>query len=566
MAFKWDYEIDDIKIMVENFIKDSSNKSERIIQIKNAREIVKLLKEDMNNYLYTVSLIDFVTYINSNKQIKQVLVDLDNYIYKLNSNKSLYSKIVKVYDHLKKKNIPDMLFVERIIQGYEKVGIKANSSNLYKTIQGLDNKLNDCTTSFKNIIPLFNKSIVLKDNYAKLNGFTNYSNMVNNKNIANNTENINKFLYSILLCVKEKYNSEYLTLVALNSHKPINSSNIIGLIQKMKDQHNLNINVQEYFSRVRTVSYILEIFENIFKIRFIKAVNSKAWKTSINVMNVEHDGKLLGTIYFDFIGNDSNKCFIIPNTNSTVGILIKSYSDNLTIADMVSFFSDLTLIVQYIISAYYSKNNLLNFINNEADFVKIPSLIMEYVFWSPGILQSLSCNIHTGKKLNDTQIKSIIEARDLTIAFELKQQITLSFYDQIIYSSSELVSKINSESKDIYDNIFRKVNTLISPEINIEDGILYPGISTRDMLGGNGLTYTTLWSKVIASNIYFKAENINNLRNIMKTIICSSNGKETVNKLFTDSLSVEGLVKVHNLPISDLYDDETEYQNVYTEK
>lgn len=568
MSFEWKYQNKDIDNMAEIFIKKSVKRMNLLLD---DGPLIDLLKEDIDEYLYISSLFNFLAVINNNKDIYYInLKKIDNYINKLNSNKQIYNKICEY----KKAKGHDLLFLQKVIQGYEKVGIKIDGrlndiirveSALNVVIPYEENitvnrkkKEEEYYNKFKKYTSSLLNNIILKNKWAVSHKEGCYSDYVNKYNLAKNSENINKFLYNLLYCIKEKYNDEHTALLDLNKGTAINSWDLEFLLKKYRDSEELGIDVSKYFSHETCIPQVFEVFENIFNIIIIKVQDVEPlWGKNVQKYVIKVQDNIIGTFYLDLLNNyNLNKCFLIPNFDKIVGILIKSGKTQFfKVNDLVSFFHDFTHIIQYILSSNNIKHNLLNVVNNEIDLIKTPCFIMEYIFWTPGIIKKLSSHYKTQAKLTDDNINQIIKMRDLTLGFEFKKHITLAFYDQVIYSSDELLKICTKKdvNETLFYNVFQKINKLISPEINIPSYVLYPGTPINYMFGSNAIYYNYLWNKVYAAELFYKTKSLDDLKATLQKLILNPDKKSIVD--------LEGFINIHNITV----DNSTEYSNYYTE-
>lgn len=571
----WKYTSNELTMLVNNFITNSKKRMQNITN-DNPKNTLMLLNEDINEYLYISSLLNFLTIITKNIMYTDSLKKINIYINKINSDKTLFSKIYDCYKKGKYMD-EDLLFMQKVVNGYEKVGINIDnildiSSSIFECEKKLSinvpqvnlnnsnknirkNKEEQYYKNFTQYISKMNDNILLKHKYALLRGDKSFSDYTNKYNLSKTSENINKFLYNLLLCIEEKYLIEYESLIALNNNNPLNSWDIDYLLDIYKKKHNPDINVEEYFPLDNTLKHIFGVFGDIFGISVESNNNNNLWNKSVKKYTLSINEHILGVFYFDFFNNyNIDKCFMVPSS-IYYSILIKNLkSPYLKMGEIISIVHDFTHIVQYFISANSCKYNFLNIMNNEIDFIKIPSFIMEYIFWTPGIIKKISGHYKTNNKLDDDTINKLIYLRDVTLGFDLKKHITIAFYDQVIYSSDELINICNEgKNQNVFNKVFDKINKLISPEINIQEYILYPGIPLNYFFGCNAVYYSYLWNKVHAAEIYSNINNFNDLKMALKKLLNNTFKK--------GEISLEGFIKLHNIPNI----KSENYTNHYTE-
>ena len=73
--------------------------------------------------------------------------------------------------------------------------------------------------------------------------------------------------------------------------------------------------------------------------------------------------------------------------------------------------------------------------NVEQDFVEMPSQMLENWMWQPKILKMVSSHYKTKLPLNGTMIQKKIKSKNLHIATETLNQITMATVDLILNSA-----------------------------------------------------------------------------------------------------------------------------------
>lgn len=600
-------DLKDIIHLVEEYMKKSQSIAKDLPNIpeKKYKIIYNFIKLDNKEYIYISNLLKFynIIYLN-NKQylakIVEILNILEEFIMEQNKNIDVYNKLIKVIEYLeclvieknyKNKNDKDeddliLSYLKVIAKGYERSGNKTDTTNCHKLIKQSNNKLKE--RKLNNIINIKNSSsrkkyeseyydltktidffvtlIVLKDKFSKCNGYGNYSKYINNETFLKNQDNIMKIIWYIMENIKEKYKLEYDDLFQLNNNKKINSWDLEYLLDEYKSQYlnSIGFNIDSYFQLNNILDNIIKLFSNLFDINITNKTNLNIWNNNILKYDVIKNNITIGELFLD-LDNSINSTYIFPKCDEdsiNIGVIIKSYLNDTQIFDIVDFIHTLSYTLKYIVN----NNDKVEF---SYDHNYILEHLMEYVFWYPKMMKLISSNKH-GTKLNESQIEKIINYRDLTIGFEIIRDITLSFYDQIIYTQQFIDKFRNINGIDdcllIFYNLFKKISEKISPDINFQNGILYPGIDYSEQFGNNGLYYCKLTNKILAAQIFSKIienKKYNNLKEIIDKLI--NNSKDEISSFISGEINLDGFIKIHNIPKNDDV-TESEYSNTYTEK
>lgn len=477
-------------------------------------------------------------------KVKQEISKLENYIiqYVYKFETQLIGLDKQELEGLP-TNFLNMLSIVNKSQG--KYGITLNKDNYNICMSYIKNdkirknlELFYCTASFK-IIDKTIKMIILKDKYAKLLGFNNYSDYRNTKSMAGNSENIKEFLLNLLEKFNYRYFKEIGTLLKIkkydqknnNINLDLNSWDIEYYITKWKQEYGLDEQViKEYFPLKHVIKVLINEYERIFNLKFIKIKDKPTWYKDVLTYAV-HDmnsikKEVIGYIYLDLFSRENKykqiRCFVLrpacpypynssKNENPIIALttFFNKNDQLLTHNDVLSLSHEFGHIVHYIYAK--SKYCILSGANIQHDFIEVPAKVMEDLCWNKDILKKLSKHYKTNKSLSDEIIDKMIKIRDLNIGIFFKKQILIALYDQLVYSSDNLISmcetiiKNNNNVNDklistitvLYKQLFQKV----LPNVNINDNMLLPLEWINIVHLNDARYYDSVWSKICAGDI-----------------------------------------------------------------
>ncbi len=429
--------------------------------------------------------------------------------------------------------------------------------------------------------------------------------------MAKNSDNIKEFLNEILFKLDFRFFKEISTIQKIKKNKNINSWDIDYYLIKWKRKYGLNENtVQKYFPIGHVINEIINIYQDLFGIKFEKQQNVKAWDPRIilyKIYDLSNDKrKLLGYFYLDLFNRKGKikqtRCFSLQSPSiypygsniyqPCVVVLVSSIlqDDNsrehlLYHSDVLSLFHEFGHVVYQMLGK--SKYSILTSSNVEFDFMQIPSLILDNMCWNPIIMKRLSKHYKSGEYLPDSIIKKMVKIRNLNIGIYHKKIVMSSIYDQLIHSSNDFMTicedflktpdtnnKIDNIKKTL-SNLYRQIHDQIlryiandKIKIGFNSGTIFPNEFISVLIGNDARFYGLLWSKIYATDIYNeKFKDLQNLkkngmefRNEFLSIGGNIDGIEIIKKYLGRKPSVDGFLDFYGL------EKNTEYSFFNTDK
>jgi len=531
-------------------------------------------------------------------KIKQEITKTENYIknYIINDNKTISLNDIELegLSNTFKNNLNK-------INNTNKYSLVLNKSTYNTCIQNINNSI-----VRKNIELIYSaktydividiaRLIVLRDKYAKILSYKNYSDYKTELNGAKNSQNVRDFLRTVIETMEYRYVKEVSTLKKIKNSDSLNSWDLSYYITKWRKEYGVNDrSISEYFPLKHVLQSILEIYSDLFQLKFTEIKNTNTWHPSVKTYSVIDNKTLqnIGFFYLDLYKRegkyDQMCCFVIRqpclyplyginNSQTPIISLVASLGSSLKVKknillnhnEVVSLFHEFGHVMHNILGK--TKYSLFSGTNVENDFVETPSQILEYLCWDKQILQKLSCHYKTKKCLPDHIINKMIKMRDLDIGIHYKKHCLIAIYDQLIHSSDPFIKLCNelivSDAEVTKANlvpIFVKTYKQLHQQIlcsntnndifkiGYNDRILFPGVWINYLFSNNHLYYSKIWSKVYAGDIYnmYKTD-IKELGNVIKNKILIYGGTKSSLDIMVDILgrkpNIDGFIKLHNL-------------------
>ncbi len=420
--------------------------------------------------------------------------------------------------------------------------IKANKNNYNICMKYIINEKvrENIETYYSNLcagtlINYITKLIVLRDKHAKLLSYKCHSDYKAFIQMTKNSNNIKNFMAELLTKLNFRYMRELDTIKKISNDKQLYTHDIQYYITKWKQEYGINDNVlKEYFEFNNTMNGIFKIYEKLFSITFIKLNNKNTWHPDVTIYAIlNKTQKLIGHLYLDVFSRDSKykqtRCFCLkPGTltgqlpsvvlMSSIGTIEKT-KDNVTLVnfqDVISLFHEMAHVMHHIFGK--TKYAIFNGLNVEVDFVETPAQVLDLLCWEKHVIKQLSHHYQTGESLDDTIISKLIKFKNIDVGLHYKKHILVSLFDQMVYSSQQVVDTIEGLLKtgnvdDInttMSNLYRQLNNeiMIDNKKNLKYkiglsnkiGVPYDWIST--FLGSDAQYYCSIWSRVISADMY----------------------------------------------------------------
>ncbi len=391
--------------------------------------------------------------------------------------------------------------------------------------------------------------IVLKDKYAKLLGYDNYSDYKSSNQVAKNSENIKNFLTELLHKLDFRYSKEMNTLLRVkkennnNNNNCINSWDLQYYINKWKKEYGLNDNeARKYFPLKHVLYQILDIYQKLFKIEFVKIEEPFVWHNDV-VMYAVYDKsgfekEIVGYLYLDLFNrpgkHKDTRCFsllpacIFPLKMNRYQIPIVALTASLektkhillSHAEIISLFHEFGHVMHHIFGK--TKYSIFSGTNVEFDFVETPAQILENLCWNKDILKKLSYHYKTGDKLPYNIIEKMIKVKGLNIGLSYKYNIMIAIYDQLIHSSENFIDicenivKADEDEKisqnrlaNTFVNLYKQLyGQIMSSSLDknsvivLNEGMFLPIEWTNFICTGGAQQYGYIWSKIYSDDVY----------------------------------------------------------------
>lgn len=426
--------------------------------------------------------------------------------------------------------------------------------------------------------PIILKLIELRNKRAKMVGYSDHLNYTTELLVSGNGEKVKNFLEDMIIKTTKSCKKD-LNILKLIKGSDINPWDVAFYKEQIKKQnYNIDSNkLKEFFELKNTINKTLNIYQNLFGLKFVKNDDKIVWHNDVityDVFNInkcknecinecknecmnECKNGYIGTFYMDLHPRPhkynhaacfplqpscslSNKNKIYP-VSAIVTNFTKSNNDKpslLSFDEVVTFFHEFGHIVHQLLGR--SKFSLFSGSSTETDFVEAPSQMLENWCWEKESIKYLSKHYETNEQLDDTTIDNLINIKNLLSGFSIRKQIYLSEFDVIVHSDQKLINTLNDTEEAIKSKILYYITKKLHKNmigIPIQKNT-FSFASFGHFSGYDAQYYSYLWSGVYAADMFYEKFK-NNLFN-------PKIGLEYRKKILEKGGTIDGAIMIKN--------------------
>lgn len=325
--------------------------------------------------------------------------------------------------------------------------------------------------------PLFKEIIVLRDEAARLVGYKTHADLRISEKMAKNSDNVKSFLKSIEGRAKSGLQGE---IAQLRKHKEADYKERglefdgelyiwdVPYYKRVQKEREYSVDenaVAEYFSMWPTFNGMLDIFRNLFGLRFEELDEAKRaalsstgngddikWHDEVVVYAVWNDdtGEFGGYLYLDmhprdnkyshyanfgigpgYVGRDGKRVF--PYTALVCNFTRPSKEKPALLKhhEVVTLFHELGHGIHNLVGRTqftYTHGTAVS-----RDFVEAPSQMLEHWCWLPKVLKSLSSHWKTKEQISDEVIAKLISTKRVNSCMFALTQIFYGTFDLTVH-------------------------------------------------------------------------------------------------------------------------------------
>jgi oligopeptidase A len=351
---------------------------------------------------------------------------------------------------------------------------------------------------------LITKILSLRDEEAKLLGFSNFAEVSLSKKMASSPDEVLEFLYSLAKPSLPKAKEELKELEEFAS-KSLEPWDIAYYSEKLKKKkYDIDDEVyMPYFEKEATVKGMFNFLEELFGIEFEKT-DAKVWHKSVEVYDLKENGRIFGRIYCDLETREGKRggawmddweqhpqsAFIVANFSPSS----KNTPSLLRPSDVETLFHEMGHAIHHLFSKV-SEINVNGIGGVEWDGVEFPSQFLENFAYEPKVLQRFAKHYETKEVLPTHLIQKLKDAKNYHSAMMVVRQLEFSIFDMKIHLKKYDARKV----QEILDNIRKELAVVIPPNYN-----KFQNSFSHIFAGGYSAGYYSYkWAEVLSADAFF---------------------------------------------------------------
>lgn len=371
-------------------------------------------------------------------------------------------------------------------------------------------------------ISLLEDNLFLRYQAAKLLGYPTHAHNRLDTRMAKNPKNVMNFLGDLEKKLKPLAKKEQKELLKYKTKKTGEKTKKIETWQSgywsnkyKKEHYDIDAEkIKEFFPTDYVIENMLEIFGNLFDVKFKKA-DIDTWHKDVVAYKVfdNKKGQTIAYIYMDLYPREGKykhaACFdLVAGKELKDGSYQKPFTAIVANLNPPSKERPSLLKHDEVETLFHEFGHVLHNVLTEAkysaisgtatsmDFVEVPSQMLENWVWQPQVLKKISKHYKTGEPLSDETINRMIAAKHYaTGSFYLRQnflaQIDMRYH----------LTKKRIDSTEYWSKYSKKIRG-----IPLRKGA-YPQASFDHIMGGyDAGYYGYLWAEVIAQDFFSEFE------------------------------------------------------------
>ncbi|KAI9017893.1 hypothetical protein CLU79DRAFT_762149 [Phycomyces nitens] len=377
-------------------------------------------------------------------------------------------------------------------------------------------------------IELLDEAVKLRRECAKILGYKSHAAYVLEVKMAKSVESVRNFVDDLAARLKEAGVKEIEILKRLKEEeKALRNEPFDGKLNSWDTSYYERVllekeysvdqeEIKKYFSLEPTIQKMLEIYEKVLGLRFVKVPSDKAvvWHPDVQLFecwDAVEDKSFSGYMYLDLFPRESKyphaACFPLQPSYikedgervapiaAMVANFTKPTADKPSLLkheEVVTLFHELGHVMHHLCSR--TKYARFHGTSVEGDFVEAPSQMLENWCYDSKSLKYLSSHFETGAPISDEMIDLIIKAKNVNAAIANLRQLFFGIFDMELHTSDDE----NLDTSKLYNDLREKVSLIAAPE-----GSCGQAAFGHLMGGYDAGYYGYMWSKVFSSDMYY---------------------------------------------------------------
>ena len=356
----------------------------------------------------------------------------------------------------------------------------------------------------------------LRQQKAKLLGFKSYAELSLHTKMADDSEQILKFLYQLAEKSKKTAKKDIKELALLASQFGIDKLEAWDIpffsekLQQQKysySQHEL----KQYFQLPMVLKGLFKLIKNLYQVEFVPTSKIPLWHEQMQTFKVKRNRDTIGYLYLDLFArtgkqsgawmNSAQDKFNYKNYSfRPMAYVLCNFTPPMNNEPSLLTFDEVQTIFH---EMGHALHHLLTTVNHYAisgingvewDAVELPSQFMEYFTWNYPVLSSITKHVQTGNVLPLELYNKLLNGRFYQSSLHMLRQLEFSIFDLLLHQ--DLVGNFNYLK--ILNEIRKDIAVTSTPKFN-----RFPNSFSHIFSGGYASGYYSYkWAEVLATDIF----------------------------------------------------------------
>lgn len=362
----------------------------------------------------------------------------------------------------------------------------------------------------------FKQILILRHELASTLGYENWADYNAGDKMVGNATSIAKFIDDITAIARPRGDRDIAELLVRKQKDNAKAEAIqtwdrffyVGKVRKEKYGFDAQ-SVRPYFEYNRVTKGIMDLYGELFGVRFVQNMNRPVWHSSVQAYDLYSGDEKIAEFFLDMHPREGKykHAAMFPLRTGVIGgdlpsaSLVCNFPQATQSGDpalmehtqVVTYFHEFGHLVHQLLASGSKWANLAG-INVEWDFVEAPSQLLEEWAWDADVLARFAKHIETNETISADTVKKMRASSEFGKGAHVMRQI---FYTALSFGYHA------QDPKDLDLLAFQKeIQKKYMPYPYIEGTHTYAGFGHLN--GYSSMYYTYQWSLVIAKDIFTK--------------------------------------------------------------
>ena len=358
----------------------------------------------------------------------------------------------------------------------------------------------------------------LRYEYARLLGYDTWAAYISEDKMIKTAKAIESFIGKITHIARPRMEQDLAKLLERKRQDSPKAETIqvwdrfyyVGKVREAEHGFDARV-VRPYFPYVQVRRGILDLYGELFGLRFVEDEGAEVWHPSVEAFEVYEGDQRIARFYLDMHpreGKYKHAAMFPIQTGMDTGreplaSLVCNFPDPsvgdgkalMEHSQVVTYFHEFGHLIHHLLATRGRWVQLAG-INVEWDFVEAPSQILEEWAWDVDVLQRFAKHVDTGEAISADLVNRMRAAEEFGLGTHVMRQVFYTAYSFFVHHRDP-----EKLSLDAYtDEIFKAY----SPYPRFEGSHVYA--SFGHLVGYSAIYYTYQWSLAISKDLFTRFE------------------------------------------------------------